>query len=207
MKAAPEEASAKPGKRRRKLAEMRQLRRRRHYPWSAEVTRGFPVYADLMHEAITEARRRYRWVGRAHMLWFRIGGAAELVLSISFPFVVALLSDDEGVMTKQDQRVVTGISVGIALLGSISAFYGWNDNWRLNRTQQLVLKRIIGSWELDILEVLIDPDPDRGRAHAVTKQAVQDLDVAFEHEQDVFFGSIRLPEDLQGRGKAGDQSP
>jgi hypothetical protein len=75
----------KPGKAERALAE-----RRGNYPWAPIVTEKFPQCADSMYHAVHTQTRRYRRYGRAHMSWFRLTGLVEIVLSVSFPFVVAL---------------------------------------------------------------------------------------------------------------------
>lgn len=168
---------------------------RRLPPWSEAIDEAFPLYADLMRRAIAREARRYRRFGRAHMLWFRVGGFVEILLSVSFPFVIAVLpalvSGDE-----VTNRVITGISVAIALVGAIRAFYSWNDNWRLYRTQQLALMIVVRRWELRMLDLIAHSTIDPKRAHEETAQAIEDLVMALQHEQDIFFGTVQLPEQL-----------
>lgn len=121
------------------------------------------------------------------MVWFRLSGAIEILLSITFPFVVELWSNS---------AVVTGISVSIALAGALSAFYAWNDNWRLYKTQHLVLKTIIGRWELKLLRLVPDAEERMQDAHEATEQALKEYAAAIENEHDAYFGNMTAPRHL-----------
>lgn len=177
---------------------IRRKRWRRLPPWSEAIDEAFPLYADLMRRAIAREARRYRRFGRAHMLWFRVGGFVEILLSVSFPFVIAVLP---ALVSGEEipNRVITGISVLIALVSAIRAFYSWNDNWRLYRTQQLALMIVVRRWEMRMLDLIAHSDTDPKRAHAETARAIEDLVTALQHEQDIFFGTVQLPEQLVSR--------
>lgn len=192
--AGQEAAKPKPDK-----DERAQAKRRRRYPWAPFVTETFPDYADLMYRAVHSQTRRYRRYGRAHMNWFRVTGLVEIVLSVSFPFVVALLDEVE---YRFGNVLISGLSVGIALVGGLSAFYAWNDNWRLYRTQRLVFEQIIRMWELKLFALAISDPPDKAAALEATKKAIELVGQALEYEQEVFFGSVRVPEELLAKKPA-----
>jgi len=163
--------------------------------WSEAVTEAFPAYAEVMTRAMRSEMLRYRRFGRAHMLWFRTSGFIEILLSVTFPFVITVLPGEEQYEVLNN-RIIIGISVGIALVGAIRGFYSWNDNWRLYKTQQLALTIVVQRWELKLLALSVDPKANASQAHAETQQALEDLVIALQHEQDVFFGAVRLPEEL-----------
>ncbi|WP_285476585.1 DUF4231 domain-containing protein [Amycolatopsis sp. NBRC 101858] len=190
-----ETARPKPDKAERAL-----VKRRGRYPWASFVTETFPKYADLMYHAVHPQMRRYRRYGRAHMNWFRVTGLVEIVLSVSFPFVVALLNEIE---YRFENVLLSGLSVGIALVGGLSAFYAWNDNWRLYRTQRLVFDQIVRMWELKLFALAISDLPDETAALRATKKAIELVGQALEYEQEVFFGSVRVPEELLAKKPAG----
>src|SRR6202008_3066001 len=167
--------------------------------WAEAIDRAFPPDADLMSRAIKNEEKRYRRFGRAHMVWFRVTSVVEIVLSVSFPFVIAVLSIslEEGEPSPPGHdAVITGISVAIALVGAISGFFAWNDNWRLYRTQQLAVTIVIRKWELEILELLLTPEPSHETALEITKSAIGNLTTTLQHEQDMYFGSVQLPGSL-----------
>ncbi|SMC98119.1 DUF4231 domain-containing protein [Kibdelosporangium aridum] len=171
----------------------KQKRWRKRLPWSDTVTEAFPTYAEVMDRAVRTAQHRYSKFGWWHMAWFRIGGILEIVLSVSFPFVyTALRSADGG----WQDTVITGISVAIAVVGGIRGFYGWNENWHLYKTQELALTGIIQRWELELMALAAQPKENVSKTHKATKHALEQVAIALEHEQDAFFGSVRLPDEL-----------
>ncbi|GAB3740632.1 hypothetical protein GCM10027598_70590 [Amycolatopsis oliviviridis] len=190
LTAAEEDPSRSARRRERKVR-----KRRSKYPWSETVTEVFPVHADLVDRAVAREGRRYRRYGTWHMNWFRLTGFIEIVLSVTFPFMVTFLPTVT-VESSYQNLILTGISVGIALVGSVRAFYSWNENWRLYRTQRLAVEIIVRRWELALLELTLAPKPDRVRAHEETKQAIDDLNQVLEYEQDTITGSVRLPEEI-----------
>ncbi|WP_433521686.1 DUF4231 domain-containing protein [Nocardia pseudovaccinii] len=151
--------------------------------------------------------KRYRRFGRSHMWWFRGFGLVEIVLSIAFPFVVVTLPEwTTTADVNTNTAVLTGISVLIALAAAVHGFFGWNDNWRLYKSQELVLLLIIRRWELALLTLSVRRSSDTEEeeaALAATREAIGEIGRALEHEQDVFFGTVRLPEELlkeEGQG-------
>jgi hypothetical protein len=102
--------------------------------WSSAITKAFPDYADLIERAVSENLRRYQRFGKWHMIWFRVTGFLEVVLSVSFPFVITFVNTQYP--NYNITVLFTGISIAIALSAGISAFYSWRDNWRLFSTQR-----------------------------------------------------------------------
>jgi Protein of unknown function (DUF4231) len=184
-----------------KVAPKRRRRRwrfpRRKKPplWSEVVTATFPAYAEVLDRAVRQEARRYHRFSFAHMWWFRISGFVEIVLSVSFPLVINVLPQDP-VFQQMNNTIATGISVGIALVAALQSFYGWSDNWRLYRTQELAVMTIVRRWELALLPLTTMRTPDAKRAHLETRRAIGDLAKVLQHEQQTFFGSMSLPEEI-----------
>lgn len=179
-------------------------RKKRRRPWSSEIDKKFSQYADFFDEAITRANRRYRRMSLWHMVWYRSFGTIEVLLSVTLPFILLLGSEGATLpqaLSTNFYLIVSALSVAIALTAAVRAFWGWNDNWRLYRMQGIALSTIIRRWELQMFLALASPDEKDGtaRAYRATSDAMESLFLLFEHEQENFFGAIRLPSDIAPR--------
>jgi hypothetical protein len=74
--------------------------------------------------------------------------------------------------------------------------YSWNENWTLFSPQRLAVRILLCRWERAMLPYLREPDKHREAAYAVTAKAVDEIHRVLEHEQDVFFGAMKGPEDI-----------
>lgn len=171
-------------------------RRGQLHPWSKSIDEKYLSYAQLIARATRMDGSRYRRFGRAHMFWHRTTGLIEIVLSVSFPFVVSSLDLFEETPPLYKNLLVSGISVAIALAAGLRAFYSWSDNWRLYRTQWDALDSVILNWELGMLAAIQDAGEGDARALEVTRKALDKIGRLREHEQDTFFGTMRLPADI-----------
>jgi hypothetical protein len=176
---------------------------RRKPLWSPEIDEKFGAYANLIRRAITADLKRYRRFGRMHMLWFRFGGLLEIGLSVSFPLVISYVDSinaDSNPPQVNSNLVFSAISVTIALIAAVRSFYGWHENWNLYATQRLTVRILLRDWEMALLPLVADPSSNQDRAHAATITTVSEINRVLEHEQDSFFGSMKLPEEiLKGR--------
>lgn len=174
--------------------------RRARPTWSASITRAFPDHAELMRRATDSDRRRYRRSGRWHAFWHRSAGLLEILLSVSFPIIIIQLSH---FAENERTLIFTGISVAIALVAAVRAFYNWSDNWRLFQNQQLALVLVVRRWELALLRLLHDDELNSPKAFEATEQAIADVNKLLEHEQDTFFGALRLPSEFISSNEGG----
>ncbi len=95
--------------------------------------------------------------------------------------------------------IFTGIGITIALGAGFRAFYSRNDNWKIFKTQRLAVSFVVRRWELALLPLAHDPGQNSQKALDATVAAVGDIERVLEHEQDIYFGGVKLPEDILKR--------
>lgn len=170
------------------------------YRWSDKITEKFPESADLVDRLLVMHRRRYRMLAGLHAGWFKSVGAVEVVLSVAFPLVFLIPA------TANSQILPSAISISIAIAAALRAFYSWDSNWRLYRSQEVLLGSMIAQWEVALLEILLEdtsdePTPDaRRRALEVTRELMTKVTEAFDHEHTTMFDLVVPPENLKNNG-------
>jgi hypothetical protein len=100
----------------------------------------------------------YEWY-RDHLtgprLCFRFSGLLVVVASITLP-VISSIKDDN---FPRKTLVLTIVSLGIAILSSLSAFYRWDSTWQSRCRTEAELKHLLANWELALVSAAVAPNP------------------------------------------------
>ncbi|MFG1661369.1 SLATT domain-containing protein [Micromonospora chersina] len=168
---------------------------RRSYQWSPEITEKLPECAALIEKFLTLHRRRYRRLASLHVVWFKVIGAIEIVLSITLPllFVVPIIQDEQ-----KNYVFLAIVSVVVAIAAGLRNFYSWDTNWRLYRSQEFILAGLVAQWEIEMLRLLGgDPAELHGSALDETAVVIARLTELFEHENSTLFNAVVPPESVK----------
>ncbi|MET8091795.1 hypothetical protein [Micromonospora sp. NPDC005220] len=167
----------------------------RSYQWSPEVTDAFPACAQLIDRFLTLHRRRYRRLASLHVIWFKVIGAIEVVLSITLPllFVVQIIRDEH-----KNYVFLAVVSVVVAIAAGLRNFYSWDTNWRLYRSQEFILAGLVAQWEVSMLQIL-RANPADAQILALDETAVvlARLTELFDHENSTLFNAVVPPESVK----------
>jgi hypothetical protein len=167
----------------------------RSYQWSAEISEAFPACAQLVDRFLTLHRKRYRRLATLHVIWFKVIGAIEIVLSITLPllFVVPIIRDEH-----MNYVFLAAVSVVVAIAAGLRNFYSWDTNWRLYRSQEFILAGMVAQWEVRMLQI-ISSGADNAQALALdeTASVLAQLTDLFEHENSTLFNAVVPPESIK----------
>ncbi|OZV74977.1 hypothetical protein CA850_29410 [Micromonospora echinospora] len=172
----------------------------RSYQWSPEITDSFPAGAELIDKFLTLRRRRYRRLASLHVVWFKVIGAIEIVLSITLPllFVVPIMRDE-----RANYVFLAVVSVVVAIAAGLRNFYSWDTNWRLYRSQEFILAGMVAQWEVAMLQILQSGSPDAQRAALdETASVLAELTELFDHENSTLFNAVVPPESVKKKVRA-----
>jgi hypothetical protein len=136
-------------------------------------------------------RRRARNVRRL----FRLFGVGVIVMSASLPIVAAIDFADS-------QVAITTLSVGVAGLTALRAFFHWDDQWRAAKTADWKLTSLLAQWEAD-LSGIESPSSDEAkqRAQTLTKALLAAAADVIGTESTSFFSAVTWPQE-QANGAA-----
>jgi hypothetical protein len=161
------------------------------YGWHEEIDARFPECSQIMRRLVILHQRRSGVLSRFSVTWFRLFGAVELVLGVTFPLLFLYPQ------TQNDTALLATISVLIAVAAGLSSFYGWRDNWGLYRAQHILLASVVADWELDLLQIITTDAPDAGpQALARTRQTITALFQALNQEHQAQFANVESPESI-----------
>jgi hypothetical protein len=88
--------------------------------------------------------------------------------------------------------ILTAVSLLVAILTSLGAFYRWDASWQSRMKTALELQVLLAKWELDMASAKIAENPTK-EAFAATRQL---FDAAFKligAETDFFFANVKAP--------------
>src|SRR6266700_6723169 len=115
------------------------------------------VLEELTHikeEFVVRQLNWYKAHARTPMLLFRISGVLVILLSVSLPFLTTL----EGLWKT---LVLPVISLLIAGLTGLNAFFRWESDWKGYRQTHLTLEYLLTTWELQIAEARCQVDEQK----------------------------------------------
>ena len=125
------------------------------------------------------------------MVFFRVVGVSIIVLSVSVPFIGAL--EDESIWKS---FVLPVITLAIAGLTGVNAFFQWQTQWQEYRQTQYALEHLLWKWELEIVRAKSYPEEERAIQIAV-EATDRLLDLAREATAtgtNKFFETTRVPD-------------
>ncbi|MEU5962003.1 hypothetical protein ABZ777_12440 [Micromonospora parva] len=129
------------------------------------------------------------------MIWFKIVGTIEVVLSITLPllFVIPVMRDEHA-----NYVFLAIVSVIVAIAAGLRNFYSWDSSWRLYRSQEFVLAGMVAQWEVALLKLKVAGGENmRHVALDETAQVLARLTELFEHENITLFNTVVPPESVK----------
>jgi hypothetical protein len=142
---------------------------------------------DRIKQDVVKTRDWYRGHAPWPMRWFRITGALLIILSVSVPFIAGQTADWK-------DTVLSLMTLAIAALTGLGAFFRWEYAWQSYRRTQYTLDRLLNMWEFKIVEARHQADPRRAIDMALrsTEQLLQDAASITGAETAEFFKQVQL---------------
>jgi hypothetical protein len=88
-----------------------------------------------------------------------------IVLGAALPFLAAAEYPNKTI-------VVGGVSVGVAMLTGLAAYWRWTDTWRGYIVAQVMLKNLKARWELELVAASLLPEPQAAEAAVKATRAL-----------------------------------
>lgn len=149
----------------------------------------FDACRHLAERYVVKHRNYYRRRATRVRRYFRWAGLAVILCSAALP-VVAFVDGD------QTRLIITVLSVTIAALTALRAFFQWDVQWRVLRQADWKLTYLLATWEIE-LEYLRtcpnDADPECSAINA-TKTLLVEAEKVVEAEASSFFRGLGWPE-------------
>lgn len=131
----------------------------------------------------------YRWYS-THKMWprvlFRGAGLVVVVGSLSLPAIAA------STMPNRD-LVLMVVSLAVAVLSSLNAFFRWDATWRSRTRAAYALQGLLATWEFNLAAARRSSEPEQCALKA-TESLFKDAFALVGSETDEFFANIRWPE-------------
>jgi hypothetical protein len=119
-----------------------------------------------------------------------------IILSASLPFLAAATYPEKAV-------VVSGVSVAIALLTGLSAYWRWTDEWRGYVLAEAALTSLRAKWEVAMVNASLLPDAEASKAAvAATDALLKSASESVRRETTDHFASLLTSVDTTQPGGA-----
>jgi hypothetical protein len=130
----------------------------------------------------------YKKQAPKQMVLFRTFGVLVILLSVSVPFLGTL----EGL---GKTIVLPVVSVLIAGLTGINAFFNWQSQWQQFRLAQFTLENLVAKWDFEILLAKSEEDEERAIEMVVeaTKDLMEQASRVTQAETADFFRGVQSP--------------
>jgi hypothetical protein len=130
----------------------------------------------------------YKRQAPKQMVLFRTFGVLVILLSVSVPFLGTL----EGL---GKTIVLPVVSVLIAGLTGINAFFNWQSQWQQFRLAQFTLENLIARWDFEIMQARSEEDEDKAIDLAVqaTRDLMEQASRVTQAETADFFRGVQSP--------------
>lgn len=144
---------------------------------------------DHIKQDVVKTRDWYRGHAPQPMRWFRITGVLLIVLSVSVPFIA-------GQTAAWKDTVLSLMTLTIAALTGLGAFFRWEYAWQSYRKTQYALDRLLNMWEFKIVEARHQADPQRAIDLALrsTEQLLNDAAAVTSSETAEYFKQVQMPQ-------------
>ena len=148
---------------------------------------------DRIKQDVVKTREWYKRHARQPMVWFRLTGVLLIVLSVSVPFIA-------GQTAPWKDTVLSLMTLTIAALAGLGAFFRWEYAWQSYRKTQYALERMLNLWEFKIVEARHQADPQRAIDLALrsTEQLLQDAASVTSSETAEYFKQVQMPQTPKG---------
>jgi Protein of unknown function (DUF4231) len=131
----------------------------------------------------------YKWYS-THKTWprimFRGGGMIVVIGSLTLPTIAAS-------SMQYREILLTIVSLAVAVLSSLNAFFRWDATWRSRTRAAYSLQGLLATWEFNLSAAKRSKEPERCALQA-TESLFKDAFALVGSETDEFFANIRWPE-------------
>jgi hypothetical protein len=144
---------------------------------------------DRIKQEVVKTRDWYQRHAPQPMRWFRLTGALLIILSVSVPFIA-------GQTAAWKDTVLSLMTLTIAALTGLSAFFRWEYAWQSYRKTQYALDSLLHAWEFKIVEARHQADPQRAIEMALrsTEQLLKDATAVTSSETAEYFKQVQMPQ-------------
>jgi hypothetical protein len=139
----------------------------------------------LVDDHIFPEYKWYRDGGNWPRYAFRISGFTVIIASLLLPVItVSTLS--------LKPQILTGLSLTIAILSSLSAFFRWDSTWQGRLKTRMELESLLAQWKFALVSAqgAVDPLHD---ALAATQTLFEKAFASINSETDKFFSTVKWP--------------
>jgi len=128
---------------------------------------------------------------------FRLTGTVVILGSVSLPYLAQTT-------TETNKVAISLVSLGVALLTALNAFFSWHLTWQKRVTVTVALKHYIACWEIDMLKAYReDYDKAKDEAYLATSHLFTMVFTTASAESETFFAQLKPPQlTPPGREKA-----
>jgi len=121
---------------------------------------------------------------------FRIVGTLIIVCSALLPFFAAAKDYEHQYL------VVTILSVSVAILSGLAAFYRWDVTWKGRILTRGTLEHLCAKWEAELTAAQDSMKPEDGIKHIcnATRDLITNVGAVVAAESGTFFAGVRMPE-------------
>jgi hypothetical protein len=127
-----------------------------------------------------------------HSWWprvlFRLSGAVVVILGASLPLLAAF-------SFPRKEIVLSVVSVLLAGLIGLNAFFHWDEKWRGFKQTELTISHSISVWDLKMIQARHEPEHGEARKLAIeaTKDLLGSTRQATASETEGYFKDIQFP--------------
>ncbi len=148
---------------------------------------------DKVKQDVVNTRQWYKIHAPRQAYQFRIAGMLLILLSVSVPFVAAQTAPWKDVL-------LSLMTLAIAALTGLSAFFRWEYAWQSYRRTQYALDNMLNKWRFKIIEARHQADPQRAIDMALrsTEQLLTDAANITSSETAEYFKHIQMPQTRTG---------
>lgn len=119
---------------------------------------------------------------------FRLTGALVILGSVSLPYLAQTT-------TETNRTAISLVSLGVALLTSLSSFFGWHLTWQKRVTATVALEHYIANWEIDMVKASReDYAKAKEDTYLATSHLFTQVFVTVSGESQTFFAQLKPPQ-------------
>jgi hypothetical protein len=161
-------------------------------PAKAAALEPLPALLTTLSEQRCEVVRLKDWYGnhaRSPWLLFRVFGALTILLSVAVPYLATL----DG---RWRSTVLPIVTLSIAALTGMTAFFQWQTQWAGFRSAELNLRFALTQWNVRIAEACSASDPATTSKIAIdaTRSLLASAQSTVSSETGHYFDAVRTPE-------------
>jgi hypothetical protein len=149
------------------------------------------LFADLKKHKQEQVDPQITWY-REHRTWpriiFRAVGTTVILTSLIIPVIVNIEINNE-------KEITTVLSLLVAALTGLNAFYRWQELWESRSTTYKLLLHSQGRWEMELLKAKHEENVETAKSIATkaTELLIEEVSGITQKETISFFKNISFP--------------